>query len=780
MMEPEPLAPPPPPSLRRPLLWTFAILAVVYLPLFFGKIIFFRDIAHWGFPARAFLRESLLGGELPAWNPYQGLGFPVMGDPLYGIFYPPNWLFLLVGPGFVADMVNWQCFAHLFWGTAGVVWLARRLGAGSTGIVVAGLVWALSGYTTAQWTIGLQLLAIAWVPWAAAGQVALLDSLHRGGRAWLRGVVKAALPVAGGVLLGEVFITMIGAGFGVVFAAALAWLERGERPPRPAWLLRAGLAVLLAFAAGAIVIVPARLLLGTTERSRALPAELAEQCSLHPLRLVEFAVPQSMGDAYGDYPAAAVIGEPKLDGLPLSYSMYMGASALALALVALGRRRRLPMLLAALALAALVLALGKHTPVYGIFRRIVLPLSYMRYPEKYVVLFVTMLALLAGLGSERLLAATPQPWRRSLGVLGGIVAFAALAYAMLPEAWMVFAVHGAMLGSLAMVGLLATHLLVARRSRLGPILLVAVVTADLAATTWLLQGFGGRRIASAPPAAARLALRLRSSALAPPRIYRSNQTNQAVNRWVLANTNTEGEYRLVETLVTNTVNAWGIATLPGYDAAMPALLERVWTAGLDVGQSALRLLGAEFVVLPVSRPGLPLDDRPGLLPVLEPLPGARMYRVPGALPRVFLARHAEVLADEHALPRLFERDVVLGESVWLAPEHGARPLPAAPGRAGECRLDAYANRTLVATCVARERGVAVFVEQYDRGWRATVNGSPATLWRANLVMRALPLEAGTHRIALTYHTPGLALGAAISLLALVLLGGCWALGRCDR
>lgn len=772
---------PPSPSLRRPLLWTFAILCAVYLPLFYGKIIFFRDIAHWGFPARAFLRASLLGGELPTWNPYQGLGFPVMGDPLYGVFYPPNWLFLLVGPGWVASMLNWQYFLHLAWSAAGVCWLARRLGARGPGIVVAGLVWALSGYTTAQWMIGLQLPAIAWVPWAAVGQVALLDSLRRGGNAWWRGVVKAALPVLLGVLLGEIFITMIGAGFAVVFATALAWLERrpdAELPaPRPAWLLRAGLAVLLAFGAGAVVLVPARMLLGTTERSMALPREVAERCSLHPLRLVELAVPHSMGDAYGEYPAASVIGESNLDGLPLSYGMYMGASVLALALAALGRRRRLATTMAALAIAALVLALGKHTPVHNVFRHVVLPLAYMRYPEKYVVLFVAMLALLAGLGSERLLSAAPQPWRRSVCVLAGIVAFGVVAGLALPTPWMLFALRGAFLGGLAMLGLLATHLLAFRGSRIAPVLLVAVVAADLAAAVWPLQGFGSRALASAKPPAAHVVLRLRTNPLAPPRIYRSNQTNEAVNRWVPASTNTEGEYRLVGTLVTNTVNAWGLATLPGYDAAMPALLERVWSAGLDVGQSALRLLGADFVVLPVAKPGLSENDRPGLVPILEPLPGARMYRVPGALPRVFLARHAEVLADEQALARLYEREVVSGESAWLAPEGDARPLPAAPGRAGECRLESYANSSLVATCVAREPGLAVFVEQYDRGWRATVDGQPAKLLRANLVMRALPLAAGTHRIALAYHTPGLAAGGIISLLCLLLLGGCWYLGR---
>jgi len=121
------------------LLWTLAILCAAYLPLFFGQILFFRDIAHWNFPARAFLRDALVHGEFPGWNPYQGLGFAVFADPLYGVFYPPNWLFALVGPGWVASMLNWQCFLHMAWGAAGMCFLARRLGGSTPAMIIAGV-----------------------------------------------------------------------------------------------------------------------------------------------------------------------------------------------------------------------------------------------------------------------------------------------------------------------------------------------------------------------------------------------------------------------------------------------------------------------------------------------------------------------------------------------------------------------------------------------------------------------------------------------------------------
>lgn len=763
------------------MLWVLAILTVAYLPLFTGQIIFFRDIAHWGVPARSFLRDSLLRGELPTWNPYQALGFPVFADPLYGVFYPPNWLYLLVGPGWVASMFNWQCFLHMLWGTVGIAWLARRLGLSPWAIVIAGLAWALSGYTTAQWTSGLLLLADAWVPWAVVGHVALLDSLRRGGGSWRRGLVKAALPTVFAVLLGELFLAMIGAGFALVFATLLHVVERRAHPElpraRPAWFGAAVGAVLLAFACGAVVILPARALLGSTERSGGLPREIAERCSLHPLRVGEFVAPLSMGDAYGHYPAASVVGEANLDGLPLSYSVYLGASVVALALAALGRRRRLALVLAALALAALLLAFGRYTPVFGVVRRVLLPLSYMRYPEKLTVLVVAAVALLAGQGAERILAAQAQPWRRSVALMAVVAAMGVLAYLALPPAWMMFAVRGCLLGVIAIFGIVAVQFLAARGSRAATLLAVAVVAFDLAHSAWPLQGFGDRELAVNPPPAARLALRHRAEPLAPPRIYRSNQVTPAVNKWVDANSNTEGEQRLVTTLIANTVNVWGVATLPGYDAAIPTLVDQVWNRGLAIGVSALRLLGADYAVLPVADPRLPDRDRPQLEPVFDPLPGARMYRVPGALPRAFLVGRAELLPDAQALERIYEPEVVDGAKAWLAPDGDARPVAGPVGRAGECRLETYQAGRLVALCRATSRALAVFTEQWAHGWHATVDGTAVPVLRANLVMRAVTLAPGSHRIVFTYRTPGLVAGGALSGACLLLLGGLWLWGR---
>jgi hypothetical protein len=769
----------------RAFLWVALALALVYLPIFFGRIVFFRDIAHWIFPARVFVRDSLLRGELPAWNPLQGLGFATFSNPLYGVFYPPNWLFLLVGRDWVGAMLTWQDFAHLVWGSAGVFWLARRFRATSVSAIIAALAWALSGYLTSQWTAGLRLHAAAWIPWTAVGQLALLDCLRAGGRRWMMGVVKAALPTAFALLMGELFLAIMGAGFALALLATAQIFERRADCVLPKfsrrWAAAIALVLLLASGVGAVVLVPARAHMSTSDRAAPLSRTEAEVHSLHPLRFIEFAAPGAMGDAYGEYPAGRWVGEASTDGLPLSYSVYMGASVLALALAAFRRKRPVVLVLAGLIGFALLLALGKHLPAHAVFRRVVFPLSFMRSPEKYTVLAVLGLALLASQGSRRILSSQAQPWRRTAILLALMVAFGIASPFVFPFPWSGYMVHGLRHGAVAVLAVLGVQVLAARGSRLAPVLLVLTVALDLAAACWPLQGFVPRALAIDQPAAARIVLADYAGHAEPPRLFRSETVTSTVMRWTEASNQAQGESRLLQTLVTNTANAWGIAMVPGYDAAIPSRLEGAWTAGQADRLAALRLLGVDYAVLPVRDPRAVGDQRNNLQPLADPLPGARLYRVPGSLPRVFLAAHAEIVPDSTALARLYGPAVVAGENVWLAPDVNAHELPAPSGRAGTCRMDNFGNRRLEARCDAGQPGLAVFNEQYDQGWSATVDGQPVPVLRANLNMRAIALAPGAHHIVMQYSPPGLWAGAAVTLASLLaLLGLAFARGRRRR
>ena len=159
--------------------------------------------------------------------------------------------------------------------------------------------------------------------------------------------------------------------------------------------------------------------------------------------------------------------------------------------------------------------------------------------------------------------------------------------------------------------------------------------------------------------------------------------------------------------------------------------------------------------------------------MLDPLPGARLYRVDAPLPRAYLAERGEVLADEAARTRVCSDEVLRGEAVVLAPGVGVEGRDVPGASPGTCLLDEIVNGRLRATCTAERAAYAVFVEQYADGWSATVDGRPAPLLRANVTARAVPVPAGRHTIAMDFRVPGLPVGAALTLLGAALLLLLW-------
>jgi hypothetical protein len=791
----------PPP--RRFAGWPYAalvgIVIVVFLPGFLGQVVFMRDPAHWTFPMRTLVRQALLEGRLPSWDPTQALGFPLLADPLVGLLYPPNFLYLLPN---TAWMVTLDSLLHVLIGALGVVALLRRLRVAGVAALVGGIAWALSGITVGMWTAGLLLQAMAWMPWAGfAGH--RLGQLARDGVPWrqaLRPVALAALPTALGLLQGEIFVATMGVVFALAFALFVVVkggadgggdggpkaTEENAAPLSPL-LLRllafGGMAVVLAGALGAVNVLPARASAARTERSSPLPRPLAEVWSFAPLRLVEMTAPGAMGHPLRGYPGGPFVGDPTLGGETLTFSVYLGASVLALALLALGRGRPLAWFLAAVAVAALVIAMGRHLPVHRFTRWLVPPLMYMRYPEKYLVIVAAVVPLLAGLGVDRLLADSRRLWRRWLIFAGVLLAFAVFVV-VFPEPLRPLIRPASLYGAAAvtLLILLATARKLLRR-QLGLAVLVAVVTLDLAFPVFDLIDFVDADLATRVPPAASHVIQHRAS-VALPRIYRYPTVATPVADLVPARDAAQYESRNLLTLVPNAANVHGLASLPGYDAAIPSAWERLFEAGMTLDPVGLfRLTSTEFVVGPTAGPHSVRRLR-GLVPSgLDPLPGSRLFAVEQSLPRIFAVGRTEAYEariDEPAaanpqrryagFSRLFAPEILAGQVALVAPNDPHAQLTGAAGRAGTCSIDRYRADEISARCTLQEPAVVVFVEQHDsRGWSATIDGVAAPLFVVNHVMRGLRAEAGDHRIELAYRAPGRTASAVVSLLALVAL-----------
>jgi hypothetical protein len=67
------------------------------------------------------------------------------------------------------------------------------------------------------------------------------------------------------------------------------------------------------------------------------------------------------------------------------------------------------------------------------------------------------------------------------------------------------------------------------------------------------------------------------------------------------------------------------------------------------------------------------------------------------------------------------------------------------------------------------QGYLVARDSYTRSWRASVDGRPAPVLRANGRHRAIPVPAGRHEVRVWYEPPGLVIGAALTAVSLALM-----------
>ena len=757
-----------------PVALLLAVLAILYFPLLAGQILFQRDIGRQIYPWRWFLREALVRGDSVLWNPLQGLGLSALANPLNQLTYPLNAVFFVSSS---PHLTSWWLLLHLVSGGVGIMMLARALGARSLfATLVAGIAWSFSGTCTGEFTAGLRLVAGAYLPWCGLGFIHSGRVLRTEVRtsACLDALAKAAIPVALAFLTGELFLTVVAIGFGL--ALTLADPERAAIEPKRRlrrarrFVVSTMLSVALAAGLAAVVIVPAWRIAQGNARGNRLARATAEVGSFHPLRLLELVAPGSMGDPYADYVAGPWVGERGLDGRPIVYGSYLGASAIVLASFAFGRRRRGPLILGMLALFAVLLALGRHTPLHAIVRILIPPLALMRGPEKYLIVTVASSSLLAALGMERL--SSHAVWLRA-GFCAVPLGLLALFLPFVPVAMAGSVRHGALAGLAAALAVAATAWLAGRRPRLAGALTVAIVTGDLVAAAGPLQNFGPSSLLDQMvPAAAAIRADARVRGLrAPPRVHRSPDVDSSIERSAPPRTVIEVQRNLLRTLIDNHATIYGIGVVPGYDAAIPSSLGTLWTVGQRHKAGLLRLTGVEYLISGISDPSMPTPD--GVEAMMDPLPGTRLFRVDRVLPRVYLAGTTRVLPDHAAREAVFDPEVVEGRRAILAP-HPAAPLLAPDAgpveqSAGACELESFQDARIAAQCQATRPGVAVFLEQFDAGWSASLDGRPVPVLRVNLAMRGVVLLPGTHRIVLSYQPPGWTIGITLSAISLLLL-----------
>jgi hypothetical protein len=191
-------------------------------------------------------------------------------------------------------------------------------------------------------------------------------------------------------------------------------------------------------------------------------------------------------------------------------------------------------------------------------------------------------------------------------------------------------------------------------------------------------------------------------------------------------------------------------------AEMNALL--VYAEGTPLFTRLLRL-GAVSRVVALHEEGLGELTAEAALPgpFYEPL---RVFRVPRPLPRAYVvqgvrisARGFDVLDDPSFDP---EREVILPE--------GPPRFAAADFRGAARIIDLRPDRVRLETTASSDAHV-VLVDAWDPGWRATVDGHPSPLLRANAAFRGVAIPAGTHVVDFVHRPRSVVVGLMVSAAA---------------
>jgi hypothetical protein len=141
------------------------------------------------------------------------------------------------------------------------------------------------------------------------------------------------------------------------------------------------------------------------------------------------------------------------------------------------------------------------------------------------------------------------------------------------------------------------------------------------------------------------------------------------------------------------------------------------------------------------------------------------------LPRVFLTYQARAVPDDTAtLAILRSAEFDPRREVLLAAEQIASTRPPTAGTE-RVELAVYDSRQVVVQVRAPAAGYLVLTDAWYPGWRVRVDGEGAPLLRADLVFRAVHLQAGEHTVEFTYDPASFRTGLAISAAGLLLVLG---------
>ena len=394
-----------------PTLLLSLILAILFIDVLAGyNALFLRDIVHYYYPAKHVLREIVLGGEFPYWNPLLAAGQPMAANPEHEVFYPLTWLILL--PSYDLGF-RLLLLLHIHIAAWTMYALLRSLRTSVPAAFLGALSFALGGVVLSCLTLLPILFVLAWLPLTCLFTRRFL--LERKPRDF----AFAALSLGLQMLVGEP-TTIAQTGFLLgAYAIAVGIRQRSARP-----VLRVALISVAALAVAAVMILPAADHALDSVRAKGFAFDFVTTWSMPPARVAELLFPNVFGHHNPD--RNLYWGGTLYDrGTPFFLSVYPGLLIGAMFVSGLVLRLRGAALAASVFAVSWLLAVGNHTPLWQWMYDAGLARS-VRYPEKFLLMGVFAATVFGMRVFDRLLEGDERVRRVALRVSAVIAGIAAV------------------------------------------------------------------------------------------------------------------------------------------------------------------------------------------------------------------------------------------------------------------------------------------------------------------------------------------------------------------
>lgn len=714
----------------------------------------FRDGAHFYGPLFEYLQQEVSQGRLPLWNPYENLGQPLLANPTTMFFYPPMFLGLAASVLFRIDSQTFYTLyvnGHFLLAMLCFYRLARYWRCSRHAAALGSLCYVLSGNVLFQCENVPFLIGAAWFPEAIHQADKLARALTSRGLCprftphFIAFAVVLSLMILGGDPQAAYNAIICAA----VLAAFATKTQVSSLKSQTRVFFSGISAVLLAALLSAVQILPSTELALLSDRSLVSHGGTIYHFSVAPWRFLEFLWPNAGG---WQLPVNArwfsFLPHDKEIWVP---SFYMGLlPVLAATATIFGtikwncsyRNRRLQALLILLAIFCLG-SLGNWCFVYSAFE--MLPgYRIFRFPAKLLTVASCILSIFAAVGFDRLRChASTRYFVRKL--IGWYAVPITLGVFVLCLPWSEFAVllknsraDCPLFGPFNMekawfcliftvftviVVVLTSLWTLKRNKRTNSTIMLFVVFFDLvAANHWMLATTPINEPRAVP------SVHIASQTAAPTRIYRHPV-------WYPESFGTKSsENRLTEAIHWDRQSLYPRYTLP-----------------------------MRVAVVDVRGTVMPKD----FYPLSRQLRGDIRNRNEN----IFVRNLSEL--DVHYI-------VATDSTKFHEPNTEAISLPLEPLEnvsfweiTGETRrrYETFEPNRLVFQVESQKNETITILEQYWPGWRARIeDGTEFNVQRGeNELFRSIDLPPGRHRVTMWYDPLSFKIGAALSILGLLIV-----------